>query len=323
MDEITPASGVAANGCDGANAETIAASETDKTKNGTDTNTGAEERLSEFARAFSDSPVVLPQFKPLFTDLITRKHEKYLLRGGCGSCITTFLTNALFALMEDNQKTNAVICFANPEGELCGAENITQRIAYWLENTALIGAIPSVAHQEWKFEPKGYGNFIPRFANQKTFQTVALVNVRDFAQLFSYKPINSCPLTHVWYCGVQNAEAASWKYAKGVLSRNFAPCKNGRNGEDSVSIYTHMTCGGNCAWFTDLYEDAEMHGFANVFTRSFSYLNIPLYARNGILGSDFFTEAESLRHVNPEAYADEYNVPLLVAKGEDAKRNAE
>lgn len=322
MDEITPASGVAANGCDGANAETIAASETDKTKNGTDTNTGAEERLSEFARTFADSPVVLPQFKPLFTDLILRKSEKYLLRGGNGSCLNTFLSTALFALMEDDPKTNAVICFANPKGELCGAENITQRIAYWLENTALVGAIPSVARQEWTFKPSGYGNMIPRFVNAKTFQSLALVNVREFAQLFSYRPDNAYPLTHVWYCGVQNAEPASWKYAKGVLSRNFAPSKEHKGG-DSVSIYTHMTHGGKCAWFTELYADAELHGYANTLTRSYSYLNIPLYARNGILGQSFFTEAEEVRQVNPEAYADEYNVPLLVAKGEDEKRNAE
>lgn len=219
------------------------------------------------------SAVIAPSFYPLVHDVMEGRHTYYWLKGGRGSCKSSFASVMIVLGMMRDPDANCVAI---------------RRVAVNLKDSVfnqLLWAIEMLGVSEFWAVKLSPMELIYKPTGQKI-----LFRGADKPQKIKSTKVSKGYIRYVWY-----EELAEFDGMRGIRTINQSLL---RGGSDFEVFYTYNPPESQRNWVntavTEVGEDALVH--------SSTYLTVP----REWLGEQFIADAEHLKEINPQAYRHEY-----------------
>lgn len=237
--------------------------------------------------------MIIPMYKPVFTDIMRHDHSTYVFAGGRGSTKSSFAGGIMIPLLiMQNPKCHAV-CFRKVGNTI--QKSIFSQVTWGIYQMGL----DSLFHI-----PKNYATPI---IYKPTGQQIIFMGLDDPNKVKSIKlPFG--------YIGITWFEELDQYSGENELRKVTQSTKRG--GELFWDFRTFNPPISKNNWANEYADDCEHDSDSTLVIRN-SYLDVP----ESWLGQEFIYEAEELKRKNPRAYEHEY-MGRAIGTGGDVFPNA-
>ena len=262
---------------------------------------GQKDTIDSNVESDADLNIVIPakdlasSFAELNRDIDNRKHREYYLEGGRGSTKSSFVSEKIIELLQNNSR---MCCIALRKVKDTLKDSVFAQLE-WAINQ-LSDTYPTI-RSEWKITKSPL-----EMTNLKTGQVIYFRGADDYGKIKSIKPPQNKYIGIMWY-----EEFDQFNGMNEVRKINQSVI---RGGEDFIQFYTYNT-------------PASSQHFVNVekiiskesrLVHLSDYRSVP----KEWLGQPFIDDAEFLKSINERLYNNEY-LGLMTGVGGNVFENVE